>query len=129
MQNSANLFGSYLYAKRTKNELTLRDFSDKLGISHVYLYKIENGIKPPPHDELLIKMVQCLKLTDEEKNLFFDIAAATKRINDNKNYQIPTDIKKYMSETKEAQTLIREASKINLPDEYWIELLNCLKNL
>ena len=100
-----------------------------MDISHVYLYKIENGNKPTPNDELLIKMVQCLNLTDDEKNLFFNIAAATKRMTDKKNYQIPTDVKKYLSEKKEVQELIREASKINLPDDYWRELLNCLNNL
>ena len=129
MKNNANLFGSYLYGKRIKRGLSLRDFSNLLDISHVYLYKIENGIKPPPNDELLIGMAQSLNLTSEEKDLFFDIAAATKQIKSRKNYQIPADIKKYLSETKEAQNLIREASKINLPDECWRELLDCFKNL
>ena len=129
MKNNTNLFGSYLYSRRVKKGLSLRQFSDMLDVSHVYIYKIENGINPPPHDMLLIKMAQHLKLSDEEKDMFFDIAAFTKQINDKNNYQIPADLKKYLSKTKDAQYLIRKASKINQPDEYWRDLLNCLKNL
>lgn len=129
MNNNTNLFGYFLYNKRIEKGFSLRDLSNRLDISHIYLYKIENGTKPPPNDKLLIKMVQCLQLTDNEKNLFFDIAAAAKKITDKRNYQIPTDVKKYLSETKDAQKLIREASKINLPDKNWRELLNCLNNL
>ena len=66
---------------------------------------------------------------NDEMDLFFDIAATTKQLYDSKNYQLPADIKHYLSETKEAQKFVREASKINLSDDYWKDLLSCLKNL
>lgn len=129
MDINSNLFGIYLYSKRNEKGFTLRELSEASGISHVYLYKIESGKKPPPNDALLIKMALCLQLNNNEKDLFFDIAATTKQLYDSKNYQLPADIRQYLSERKEAQKFVREASKINLSDEYWKDLLSCLKNL
>ena len=129
MDINSNLFGIYLHSKRNEKGFTLRELSEVAGISHVYLYKMECGKKPPPNDALLIKMALCLQLNNDEKDLFFDIAATTKQLSNSKNHQLPADIKLYLFKTKEAQKFVREASKINLSDDYWKELLSCLKNL
>lgn len=129
MDINSNLFGIYLHSKRNEKGFTLRELSEVAGISHVYLYKMECGKKPPPNDSILNKMALCLKLNNDEMDLFFDIAATTKQLYDSKNYQLPADIRHYLSERKEAQKFVREASKINLSDEYWKDLLSCLKNL
>ena len=129
METNSNLFGIYLYTKRNEKGLSLRELAEAIEFSHVYLYKIECGEKPPPNDLILNKMALCLKLNNEEMDLFFDIAATTKQMYDSKNYQLPADIKQYLSKTKEAQKFVREASRINLSDDYWKDLLNCLKNL
>lgn len=129
MNNNSNLFGVYLCSKRIEKGLSLRELSEAIDISHVYLFNIECGKKPPPNDTALIKMALCLKLNNDEKDLFFDIAATTKQLSDSKNYQLPADIKQFLSKTQEAQNFVREASKISVSDDDWKELLNCLKNL
>ena len=41
-----NTLGEYLQNERKKRNMSLRDFSELLGISHTYLNKLENGFNP-----------------------------------------------------------------------------------
>lgn len=41
-----NTLGDYLRNERKKRNMSLRDFSELLGISHTYLNKLENGKDP-----------------------------------------------------------------------------------
>ena len=41
-----NTLGKYLHNEREKRNMSLREFSELLGISHTYLNKLENGIDP-----------------------------------------------------------------------------------
>lgn len=41
-----NTLGKYLHSEREKRNMSLREFSELLGISHTYLNKLENGKDP-----------------------------------------------------------------------------------
>ena len=41
-----NTLGKYLHNEREKRNMSLREFSELLGISHTYLNKLENGKDP-----------------------------------------------------------------------------------
>lgn len=41
-----NKLGEYLRKERKANNMSLREFSEYLGISHTYLSKLENGVDP-----------------------------------------------------------------------------------
>lgn len=41
-----NKLGEYLKSEREKRKMSLRDFSELLGISHTYLKKLETGCNP-----------------------------------------------------------------------------------
>ena len=41
-----NLLGNYLKQRREQSGMSLREFADKLGISHSFLDKIEKGVDP-----------------------------------------------------------------------------------
>ncbi len=118
-----NLFGVFLKEKRQQKEISLRELSEKAGISHTYILKIERGNKPPPSDDVLLKLANGLCLDDEASEIFFDLAAKCKRINDDKNFYLPADISKYLSNEDNAKSLIRKASKLGNLNEFWNEIL------
>lgn len=60
-----NLFGVFLKEKRQQKTMSLRELSDKANIAHTYILKIENGSKPPPSDNVLLKLARGLNLDDE----------------------------------------------------------------
>lgn len=118
-----NLFGVFLKEKRREKNISLRELSRKADIAHTYIAKIENGSKPPPSDDVLLRLVKGLNLDDESSEIFFDLAAKCKRIKDDKNFYLPADISKYLSNEDNAKRLIRKASKLGNSNEFWNELL------
>ncbi len=118
-----NLFGVFLKEKRQEKNISLRELSYKANIGHTYIAKIENGSKPPPSDDVLLRLAKGLCLDDESSEIFFDLAAKCKRINDDKNFYLPADISKYLFSEEKANHLIRKASKLGYSNEFWNELL------
>ena len=49
-------FGEYMKELRTRQNLALRDVSEKTGMSYSYLAQIENGKRNPPGPELMKKL-------------------------------------------------------------------------
>lgn len=91
-----NLFGVFLKEKRQAKNISLRELSYKANIAHTYIAKIENGSKPPPSDDVMIRLAKGLNLDDESSEIFFDLAAKCKRINDDKTFYLPADISEYL---------------------------------
>lgn len=118
-----NLFGVFLKEKRQQKEISLRELSEKAGISHTYILKIERGNKSPPSDDVLLRLAKGLCLDDESAELFFDLAAKCKKLNDDKNYYLPADISKYLSSEDNAKALIRKANRLGNSNEFWNEIL------
>ena len=128
LPDSQNLFGNALNEYRLKKGLSLREMSTTLDISHVYLRNIELGRKSPPGDNLLIKISQVLQLNNQEKALFFDLAALTKEVRNPKNHYLPADISSYLSSMPSATRLIRKANELNLKSDFWRMLIQQLEN-
>lgn len=122
-----NLFGIYLKSKRIQKDFSLRELARSLSIGHTYLLNIENGNRPPPSDEMLNQIVNALSLDESERQLFFDLAAKSKQIRNNKNYYLPVDVSEYISKTNSAKKAIRAANSLGCSDEFWNELLKKLK--
>lgn len=122
-----NLFGSFLREKRQNENLSLRELSEKVGVAHSYIAKIENGSKLPPSDDVLLRLAKGLNLDDESVEIFFDLAAKCKALNDEKNYYLPADIAKYLSSENNAKIFIRQASRLGNSNEFWNELLKQVK--
>lgn len=49
-------FGEYMKELRSRQNLALRDVSEKTGMSYSYLAQIENGKRNPPGPELMKKL-------------------------------------------------------------------------
>lgn len=122
-----NLFGTYLKSKRLQKDLSLRVLAKSLSIGHTYLLNIENGNRPPPSDEMLNQIVNALSLDESERQLFFDLAAKSKQMRNNKNYYLPVDVSEYISKTNSAKKVIRTANSMGCSDGFWDELLKKFK--
>ena len=53
-------FGSSLRKLREQAGLSQRQLASKAGISFTYLSKIENGVMPPPSEEVILKLAEVL---------------------------------------------------------------------
>lgn len=123
-----NLFGAFLRDKRIQKELSLRELSQKINLSHSYLSSVENGKKSPPSNKVLLEIAKALMLDTESRELLFDIAAKEKELQ-NSDYNLPADISKYLFDTEIAKSFIREADKHGYSNEYWSMLLQQIKNM
>ncbi len=65
-----NAFGVFLKEKRQQNGLSLRALGKQVGLSHIYLYNIENGKKAPPNDVIIEHLVLALGLDEKNKLKF-----------------------------------------------------------
>lgn len=124
--DNTNFFGLFLREKRLQKDLSLRKLAEFSGLSHIYLYHVENGKKAPPSDKALIELANALKLDNESKILFFDLASKSKSDYDRNNFYSPVDVARYVNEQSCVKNVIREADKQDKSNEFWDELLKDL---
>lgn len=84
-------FGELLKQKRKQRDLSLRRMSELVNLGPSYLSDIENGKKPAPNDKSVLLLADILNLSENERIIFFDGAALSKRQDEN-NFHIPVDI-------------------------------------
>lgn len=121
--DNTNFFGLFLREKRLQKDLSLRKLAELSGLSHIYLYHVESGKKAPPSDVALTELEKALKLDNESKILFFDLAAKSKSEYDKSNFYSPIDIARYINEQSNVKNVIREADKQDKSNDFWDELL------
>lgn len=77
MQEKNMRFGALIRLRRLKDprELTLKDVSEKLGISLTLLSDIENGRRSPLDKEKIDIFCEYLDLPEKDRNLLYDLSA------------------------------------------------------
>jgi len=107
-------FGDFIKHKRLSDprELTLKDMSERLGISLSFLSDIENNRRKPFDKDKIEMFAQVLNLSDEDKAKMYDLAARDRR-------EIPSDIEDIMmySEIGDMARLALRQSKAGVIDE------------
>ena len=104
-----NSFGLFVNKKRTERQITLRAFSNIIGISPEYLSKIENGLRSAPNDIVVRKIGQALLLNCEEKEILFDLAASSKTYP-----ALALDLVEYIMENEEVHQILRLAKRYDV---------------
>lgn len=108
----ASKFGDFIAEKRKALNISLRSMADKLDIAAPYLSDIEKGRRNPPGIEMLNQMAKILGLTNDERDLLFDLAGEEKN-------QVSPDLPTYIMETPEARTALRKARDRGIDAEFW----------
>ena len=79
-------FGQFVKELRIEAEITLREFSKRIGMDPSNWSKMERGITPPPsNSELLENLVAVLELNPEQKQQLEDLASLARR-------ELPADL-------------------------------------
>lgn len=95
-------FGEFIESHR--KSVSLQKLADAYGCSRAYMWDIVHGNVSPPQDyEKLLRMAECMHLTEKQKYEFFDKAIL---IND-----IPPDIKQIILSNPILINKIRDMNK------------------
>ena len=117
-------FGSFVRNKRMVLEpyISLRKMAELLDISPVYMSNIENDRNPAPKDDILENMATLLKLTKQETELMYEMAAKTKAYT-----AVPGDLPEYISAHEYARIALRVAKDVDATDTEWQEFIEKLQ--
>jgi len=117
-------FGSFVRNKRMILEpyISLRKMAELLDISPVYMSNIENDRNPAPKDDILENMAKLLKLTKQETEQMYEMAAKTKAYT-----AVPGDLPEYISAHEYARIALRVAKDVDATDREWQEFIEKLQ--
>ena len=73
---------------------------------------IEQGNRPAPSDEIMLNMVKVLVLTERETEIFYDLAARSKRA-----LTLASDLVEYINAESISHETLRLAKRYNATDE------------
>ena len=97
-------FGEYLTNKRKEKEMSLRMLAKELDISPAYLSDVENNRRHALSYEKLQKVIEILKLDEEEQRELYDLAGKAKDT-------IPADVEEFVKENLQVITLLRDMKR------------------
>ena len=115
-------FGSFIKEKRLKTGISLRKFSEQVGISPVYLSNLENDRMTAPKDEVVSNIAKLLLLNETDTTTLYDLAAKTKS-----NVVVSQDLPDYIMERDIVRIALRTAKEVDATDEEWQEFIACLE--
>jgi transcriptional regulator with XRE-family HTH domain len=110
-------FGAFIIQKRKEKEMSGRQLAQAAGITPEYMCEIEKGRKSAVSAEIMDRLILALLLSQEEKELFYDLAAIARN-------SVSADLPEYIMENELVRTALREAKKNNIPDEKWEKFIS-----
>ena len=114
-------FGDFISKRILELNMTLRGFAKELDVSAPYLSDIEKGNREPNEKKLLDSLVRVLKLTPEEANKLYDMAAAQKN-------ELAKDVSEYVTENDMAKVALRTAKAKGATREDWERFIKDLED-
>ena len=117
-------FGTFIRSKRINLDpyISLRKMAELLDISPVYMSNIESGRNPAPKDNILEHLSELLRLTKQERERMYELAAKSKTFT-----AVPGDLPEYISSNEYARIALRVAKDVDATDTEWIEFIEKLK--
>lgn len=116
----AYTFGKFIRERREALNKTVRGLAAELNVTPAYLSDIEKGNRYAPKSRLEDLLV-VLKIPDDQKSAFYDLAALTRG-----EYE---DINPYLGKQHWARVALRKAERVNLSDEQWIAFIEQMEDL
>jgi transcriptional regulator with XRE-family HTH domain len=115
-------FGRYLTGKRLEKDMTLRGFAGKLGLSAVYVSKIEKERKPAPPEDVLKRITSVLLLNKAETEEMLDLAARS-----HSKPAVSSDLPEYIMERDIVRIALRTAKDVDATDKEWQDFIERLQ--
>ena len=112
-------FGEFIEKKRKEKDITLRGMAENLGIAPAYMSDIEKGRRYPPDMEKLLDIARILNMSEEERDLMFDLAGEGKST-------ISPDLPENIMSSDIVRVALRKA-KNTATEEDWAKFLEILK--
>lgn len=109
-----NDLGIFIRQKRIEKQISVRRFSELIGVSPVYASNIETGIRSAPSIEILLKISKVLILSNDEQEYLLDLAAKSKNAP-----SIAIDLIVYINENKIVHDTLRAAKRLNISKDDW----------
>lgn len=94
-------FGEYFVNLIREHNYSQAKFASDLGVSKTYLFDVLNGRVKPPTPDMQDRIVELLRLTDDEKNDFYSKAADGRQ-------ELPKDIVEYLTNNPAEIDILRE---------------------
>ena len=118
-------YGQFLRSKRISDsrELTLKDIAEELGVSVSFVSDVEQGRRKPYDEVKTQKIIEFLKLSEEEVALMYDLAAK-------ENSKIPRDLDDIMMYTEAgemARYALRMTKKGVVDEDDWRQFIRYIK--
>ena len=118
-------YGQFLRSKRVNDgrELTLKDVAEELGVSVSFVSDVEQGRRKPYDEVKTQKLIEFLKLSEDEVALMYDLAAK-------ENSKIPRDLDDIMMYTEAgemARFALRMTKKGIINDDDWKQFIRYIK--
>lgn len=120
MENKYSNFGEFLQKKREEKKVTLRKMADMLGVSAPFLSDVEKDRRNPPEKDKLDMIVNILGLSEEEKDLMFNLAGRRRNT-------VAPDLPEYIMERDYVSSALRTARDLNASEEEWMAFVEELK--
>jgi len=110
-ENNMNVFGEYMKEMLIKRSISLRELARRTEMDASNLSKIERGkVYPPQKEQTLQKLAEALKLSSEEKQRFFELAALA-------NGMIPEELE-HVRKNKAIPLLLRVINNKQLQEQH-----------
>ena len=120
MENKYSNFGEFLQKKREEKKVTLRKMADMLGFSAPFLSDGEKDRRNPPEKDKLDMIVNILGLSEEEKDLMFNLAGRRRNT-------VAPDLPEYIMKRDYVSSALRIARDLNASEEEWMAFVEELK--
>lgn len=114
-------FGGFVREKRLAAGINLRKLADILGIAPAYMSDIENDHRYPPEKDKIYLIAETLKLSKEDTDYLFDLAAK------NKKNLVSPDIADYIMEQDLSRVALRIARDSGAGKKEWEKVIELLE--
>lgn len=120
MTANATNFGEFLQRKREEKQITLRKMAEQLGFSAPFLSDVEKDRRNPPELSKLEQIAVILGLTDDEKQIMFNLAGK-------KRDSVAPDLPEYIMNRDYVAAALRTARDLDAGEEEWLQFVRELK--
>ncbi len=115
------IFGKFIEDRRKSLGLTLRGLAAALEIAPAFMSDIEKGHRYPPAKEKLYQLAEVLKLSVEDRDKMFDLAARERE------NAVSSDLSDYIMSNDKVRVALRLARDSGAEEKEWQKIIEMLE--